>query len=93
MTGAIGASGTPGSAGAAAPPSPMPSPAMSAPSGSALSSDSSMVAEGQRMDAAADAGTIVNAPMTNNTSGQKAPSSESVADPYNSSFMKNYLAA
>jgi hypothetical protein len=69
----------------------MPTPAMSAPSGSALSTNSSMVAEGQRMDAAADAGTIVNAPMTNNTSGQKAPSTESVADPYNSSFMKNYL--
>jgi hypothetical protein len=79
------------SSGAAAPSSPMPTPAMSAPSGSALSTNSSMVAEGQRMDAAADAGTIVNAPMTNNTSGQKAPSTESVADPYNSSFMKNYL--
>ena len=71
--------------------SPMPTPAMSAPSGSAISTDSSLVAEGQRMDAAADAGTVVNAPMTNNTSGQQAPSSESVADPYNSSFMKNYL--
>jgi hypothetical protein len=79
------------SSGGAAPSSPMPTPAMSAPSGSALSTNSSMVAEGQRMDAAADAGTIVNAPMTNNTSGQKAPSTESVADPYNSSFMKNYL--
>jgi hypothetical protein len=75
----------------ATPSPPMPTPAMSAPSGSALSTNSSMVAEGQRMDAAADAGTVVNAPMTNNTSGQKAPSSESVADPYNSSFMKNYL--
>ena len=66
-------------------------PAMSAPSGSAISSDSATVAEGQRMDAAADAGTIVNAPTTSTTSGQQAPSSESVADPYNSSFMNNYL--
>jgi hypothetical protein len=43
------------------------------------------------MDAAADAGTIVNAPTTSTTSGQQTPSSESVADPYNSSFMNNYL--
>jgi hypothetical protein len=66
---------------------------MSAPSGSALSSDSAMVAEGQRMDAAADAGTTISAPMVNNTSGQKAPSSEGIADAYNSSFVKSYLAA
>jgi hypothetical protein len=93
VAGATGATGSIGAAGAdgAAPSPPIPTPAMSAPSGSALSTNSSMVAEGQRMDAAADAGTVVNAPMTNNTSGQKAPSSESVADPYNSSFMKNYL--
>jgi hypothetical protein len=88
-----GATGGAVSAGGAAPSSPMPTPAMSAPSGSAISSDSATVAEGQRMDAAADAGTIVNAPTTSTTSGQQAPSSESVADPYNSSFMNNYLAA
>jgi hypothetical protein len=88
-----GATGGGVSAGGAAPSSPMPTPAMSAPSGSAISSDSATVAEGQRMDAAADAGTIVNAPTTSTTSGQQAPSSESVADPYNSSFMNNYLAA
>ena len=86
-----GATGGGVSAGGAAPSSPMPTPAMSAPSGSAISSDSATVAEGQRMDAAADAGTIVNAPTTSTTSGQQAPSSESVADPYNSSFMNNYL--
>ena len=88
-----GATGGAVSSGGAAPSSPMPTPAMSAPSGSAISSDSATVAEGQRMDAAADAGTIVNAPTTSTTSGQQAPSSESVADPYNSSFMNNYLAA
>jgi hypothetical protein len=86
-----GATGGAVSAGGAAPSSPMPIPAMSAPSGSAISSDSATVAEGQRMDAAADAGTIVNAPTTSTTSGQQAPSSESVSDPYNSSFMNNYL--
>jgi hypothetical protein len=87
-----GATGGAVSAGGAAPSTPTETPAMSAPSGSAISSDSATVAEGQRMDAAADAGTIVNAPTTSTTSGQQAPSSESVADPYNSSFMKNYLA-
>jgi hypothetical protein len=86
-----GATGGAVSAGGAAPSTPTETPAMSAPSGSAISSDSATVAEGQRMDAAADAGTIVNAPTTSTTSGQQAPSSESVADPYNSSFMKNYL--
>jgi len=86
-----GATGGAVSAGGSAPSTPTETPAMSAPSGSAISSDSATVAEGQRMDAAADAGTIVNAPTTSTTSGQQAPSSESVADPYNSSFMKNYL--
>jgi len=88
-----GATGGAVSAGGAAPSSPMPTPAMSAPSGSAISSDSATVAEGQRMDAAADAGTVVNAPTTSTTTGQQAPSSESVADPYNLSFFSNYLSA
>jgi hypothetical protein len=37
-------------------------------SGSELSSASSQIAEGQRMESAADAGSIVNAPVTNNSS-------------------------
>lgn len=92
-TGAVSGGGSMPSVGGSAPESPQPTPSMSAPSGSALSSDSAMVAEGQRMDAAADAGTTISAPMVNNTSGQKAPSSEGIADAYNSSFVKNYLAA
>lgn len=90
-TGSVSGGGSMPSVGGSAPSSPQPTPSMSAPSGSALSSDSAVVAEGQRMDAAADAGTVVNAPMTNNTSGQKAPSSEGVADAYNSSFINSYL--
>lgn len=91
--GAADAAGSMGAAGGdgAAAPSPTPTPAMSAPSGSAISSDSAEVAEGQRMDAAADAGTTINAPVTNNASGQSKPSGENVADVYNSSFMNNYL--
>jgi hypothetical protein len=45
------------------------------------------------MDAAADAGTTFNAPIVNNTTGQKAPSTEGVADVYNTSFIQNYLTA
>ncbi len=92
-TGSVSGGGSMPSVGGSAPASPQPTPSMSAPSGSALSSDSAVVAEGQRMDAAADAGTTISAPMINNTSGQKAPSSEGIADAYNSSFVKSYLAA
>lgn len=92
-SGSIDAGGSVPSVGGSAPASPQPTPSMSAPSGSALSEDSAVVAEGQRMDAAADAGTTISAPMINNTSGQKAPSSEGIADAYNSSFIKNYLTA
>lgn len=91
--GEVSSGGSMPSAGGSASPSPVEAPATSAPSGNALSQDSAMVAEGQRMDAAADAGTVISAPSVNNTSGQKAPSSESVADAYNSSFIKNYLTA
>ena len=92
-TGSVSGGGSTPSVGGSAPESPQPTPSMSAPSGSALSSDSAMVAEGQRMDAAADAGTTISAPMVNNTSGQKAPSSEGIADVYNSSFINSYLTA
>jgi hypothetical protein len=38
-------------------------------SGSELSSASSQIAEGQRMESAADTGSVVNSPVTNNTNG------------------------
>jgi hypothetical protein len=53
-----------------------------------VSQASSAVAEGQRMESAADTGSVVNAPTTNNSSsapdGPKAP----VADAYNEDFAR-----
>jgi hypothetical protein len=59
-----------------------------------LSADSSSVAEGQRLDSAADAGVTVNAPVTNNsseTTGKDAPSL--IADAYNRDFVESYSFA
>jgi hypothetical protein len=67
------------------------SPTQTAPSGATLSADSSSVAEGQRLDSAADAGVTVNAPVTNNsseTTGKDAPSL--IADAYNRDFVESY---
>ena len=67
------------------------SPTQTAPSGAALNADSSSVAEGQRLDSAADAGVTVNAPVTNNsseTTGKDAPSL--IADAYNRDFVESY---
>jgi len=84
-------SGSMGGGGAVSPtPSPESSPAVS---GAALSTASSEVAEGQRMDSAADAGTIINAPTTNNQSGIKEKEPDNIASVYNSSFINNYLTA
>lgn len=62
-------------------------------SGEALSTASSEVAEGQRMDSAADAGTTINAPMTNNKSGATGKEPENIASVYNTSFINNYMTA
>jgi hypothetical protein len=62
-------------------------------SGEALSTASSEVAEGQRMDSAADAGTTINAPMTNNKSGATGKEPENIASVYNNSFINNYMTA
>jgi hypothetical protein len=53
---------------------------MTVPSGNEISSNSSDVSEGQRMESSADAGTVVNSPTTNNNSssqqsGKPKPSS------------------
>jgi len=67
------------------------SPTQTAPSGATLSADSSAVAEGQRLDSAADAGITVNSPVTNNsseTTGKDAPSL--IADAYNRDFVESY---
>jgi hypothetical protein len=62
-------------------------------SGETLSTASSEVAEGQRMDSAADAGTTINAPMTNNKSGATGKEPENIASVYNTSFINNYMTA
>jgi hypothetical protein len=62
-------------------------------SGEAISSASSEVAEGQRMDSAADAGTTINAPMTSNQSGATGKEPENIASVYNTSFINSYMTA
>lgn len=64
----------------------------SAPSGSELSKQSATVAEAQRMESAADQGTVVNAPTTNNTQGsQGKPAPSPIADVYNTDFVNSYF--
>ena len=79
-----------GSVGASPSPSSESSPSVS---GSALSSASSEVAEGQRMDSAADAGITIDAPTTTNQSGTKGKEPENIASVYNTSFINNYMTA
>jgi hypothetical protein len=62
-------------------------------SGAALTSASSEVAEGQRMDSAADAGVTIDAPTTNNQAGAKGKEPENTASVYNTSFINNYMTA
>jgi hypothetical protein len=78
------------SVGASPSPSSESSPAVS---GAALSSASSEVAEGQRMDSAADAGVTIDAPTTNNQAGTKGKEPENIASVYNTSFINNYMTA
>ena len=79
-----------GSVGASPSPSSESSPSVS---GAALSSASSEVAEGQRMDSAADAGVTIDAPTTTNQSGTKGKEPENIASVYNTSFINNYMTA
>lgn len=59
-----------------------------APSGSDISQTSSTVAEAQRMESAADQGSVVNAPTTNNQSASAGKTKPPAADVYNSDFAK-----
>ena len=54
---------------------------------------SSDVAEGQRLDSAADKGTTINAPTVNNTSGSTGKAPKTIADAYNKSFVGEYYSA
>jgi hypothetical protein len=79
-----------GSVGASPSPSSESSPSVS---GAALSTASSEVAEGQRMDSAADSGVTIDAPTTNNQAGTKGKEPENIASVYNTSFINNYMTA
>jgi hypothetical protein len=60
----------------------------SAPSGAEVSQASSDVAEGQRMESAADGGSVVNAPTTTNSSSAQDGAKPPVADAYNEEFAR-----
>jgi hypothetical protein len=60
--------------------------------GADLAAKSSQISEGQRMESAADIGSLVNAPVTNNTSGSMGSGSKpQVGDTYNMDLL-NLLA-
>jgi hypothetical protein len=54
------------------------------PSGASVSQASSDVAEGQRMESAADQGSVVNAPVTNNSSSSQGSTKTKSSDVYDS---------
>ena len=86
---ASGGGATTSPTGATATPAPGESP--TAPSGTELAAKSADVAEAQRMESSADAGTTVNAPTTNNSVGSKGKGPKSlIADPFNSEFANYY---
>jgi hypothetical protein len=93
-SGATGMSGAPSTASSVTPSESSPSPAASSPttSGAALSSTSSEVAEGQRMDSAADAGVYVDAGTVNNSSTSTGKKPKETAGAYNSEFINSYYA-
>jgi hypothetical protein len=90
--GGVSEGGSMGGGGGAVSPTPSPESSPSV-SGSALSSASSEVAEGQRMDSAADAGITIDAPTTNNKAGTTGKEPENIASVYNTSFINNYMTA
>jgi hypothetical protein len=69
-------------------PSEAPAPMTGAPpvSGASLSSASTEVAEAQRMESAADKGSVVNSPTTNNSSSSSGKPSKQTASAYDSDF-------
>ena len=86
--GAAPAAATGGSTSPSAETSPTP-----ASSGASLSQASSEVAEGQRMDAAADAGVYVDAGTTNNKVSSAGKKPKETASAYNTGFIDSYYAA
>ena len=60
----------------------------SAPSGSEMSESSAQVGEGQRMESAADAGSVVNSPVTNNSNSSSGKEPSIIASAYDEEFAK-----
>ena len=75
-------------------PSATPAPMTGAPpvSGASLSSASTEVAEAQRMESAADKGSVVNSPTTNNSSSSSGKPSKQTASAYDSDFAQRLAA-
>ena len=90
--GAISASSGGGSP-AASEAAPSAEASATAPSGATLSSDSAEVAQGQRLDSAADAGVTINAPVTNNESKEQGKKPSLIADAWNRDFIDSYTFA
>ena len=88
--------GAVGGGGGGAPPAPSvtPAPMTGEPpvSGASLSSASTEVAEAQRMESAADKGSVVNSPTTNNSSSSSGKPSKQTASAYDSDFAKRLAA-
>ena len=83
--GAIGGGGS-GGGGSGGGGSVSAEPSAASASGSAIASVSSEVAEGQRMESAADKGSTINAGTTNNSSGSSGKPSKQTASAYDDSF-------
>ena len=81
-----GAIGGGGSAPPASSASPAPMTGEPPVSGASLSSASTDVAEAQRMESAADQGSVVNAPTNNNSSSSSGKPSKQTASAYDSDF-------
>jgi hypothetical protein len=71
-----------------APSAPGPISAEPPTTGSSLADASSQVAEAQRMESAADTGSVVNAPTTNNSSGQSGQTPKTMASAYNEDLIE-----
>jgi hypothetical protein len=83
---------TGGAVGGGAGTSPMPVTPSSS-SGASISSSSAEVAEGQRMESAADKGSTINAGTTNNSSGSSGKPSKQTASAYDDSFAQRLAAS
>lgn len=83
-----GGGGVSGGAVSSEPSAPAPISAEPPSTGSSLSDASSQVAEAQRMESAADQGSVVNSPTTNNSSGQTGQTPKTMASVYNEDLIQ-----